>query len=217
MKIYLAAPCEPALMEHFVNMGHDVELVSTSGIVAEPVSDHPDMFMCKMGAADSAPIIRCDAAADALGMEYPHDIPFNAACTGRYFVHNLKYTAPELLEAAKEMGMTLVNVKQGYAKCSTVVVDEDSIITYDMGIAAACSKAGMDVLTVEPGHVLLSGYNTGFIGGASGRVGDSVYFNGDLTAHPDHSRIIEFIESKGLNVISFPGWPLTDIGSIYSE
>jgi hypothetical protein len=74
----------------------------------------------------------------------------------------------------------------------------------------------MDVLMITPGHILLPGYDTGFIGGASGRIGDTVIFNGDLSAHPDSDRIIRFIEDRGLKVRWFPEWPLKDIGSIIS-
>ena len=149
-----------------------------------------------------------------LGPDYPGDIIYNACSTGKFFIHNLKYTAPELLRAAKDRNLTTINVSQGYAKCSTVVVDEDSIITYDKGLAKTCLAAGVDVLTVTAGHVVLPGYDTGFIGGASGRIGDTVYFNGDLTAHPDFESIVRFIEDRGLKVKWFEDWPLTDIGSI---
>ena len=91
----------------------------------------------------------------------------------------MKYTAPELLGKVEELGLIRVNVSQGYAKCSTCVVGEDAIITYDRGIAKAADAAGMDVLVIEPGHVDLPGYDTGFIGGASGLVTD-------LRTHADH-------------------------------
>ncbi|MBQ6389580.1 MAG: hypothetical protein IJH90_08120 [Mogibacterium sp.] len=210
--VHLAADCEPGLKKWFSEKGFEVESVRTEGIVSVPVSNHPDMFMCKMGCAEDSEIVPADFS--VLSPDYPHDIAYNAACTGRFFIHNLRYTAPELMARATDLGMTPVNVRQGYAKCSIVIVDEDSIITYDQGIASACKDAGIDVLTVEPGHVLLPGYNTGFIGGASGRIGNTVYFNGDLTAHPDCGRIIEFIEARGLKVKWFSEWPLTDIGSI---
>ena len=93
-------------------------------------------------------------------------------------------------------------------------VDENAIITYDRGIAAKAVKAGLEVLTIESGHVLLEGYETGFIGGASGRIGDEIVFNGDLRKHPDFRAITEFVEGRGLKVRYFPGHDLTDIGSI---
>ncbi len=255
--IYLSADA-PDEFRKLLSMNHLLPInFSTEGIVAKPVSNHPDMFMCKLGCKDEAPIIKSaylqgeehsdllirpysiaqdnprtklsigatDAAEIAtrpnpvLGSEYPRDIAYNAACTGKYFIHNIKYTAPELLEAAKELGMIIVDTKQGYAKCSTVIVDEDSIITYDRGLARACEAAGMksdNILIIEPGHIKLEGYDTGFIGGSSGRVGNIVYFCGDLARHPDFGRIITFIEARNLEVKYCQDFPLTDIGSIIS-
>lgn len=214
-QIYISASSDPRLSAWIAENGYTINTVRTSGIVAETLSDHPDMFMCKMGAGDGAEIFSYFAQNDiCIGDVYPHDVAMNAACTGRYFIHNLKQTAPQLLSRAEQLGMILVNVRQGYAKCSTVIVDEDSVITYDHGIAKACEAAGLDVLTVSPGHVLLPGYDTGFIGGASGRIGSTIVFNGDLTAHLDFSSIVSFIEERGLSVKWFSEWPLTDIGSI---
>ena len=69
-----------------------------------------------------------------------------------------KYTAPELLHMAKSMGLTFIDVPQGYARCSCLPVDETSIITADRGIIGPCRAAGLSVLEVTPGQVLLPGY-----------------------------------------------------------
>jgi hypothetical protein len=69
-------------------------------------------------------------------------------------------------------------VKQGYTKCSLVVVDEKSVITSDMGLAAALQRFEIDVLLISQGHVALPGLQYGFLGGASGRAGDEILFNG---------------------------------------
>ena len=230
--VFLAADSDVRLQEFFSGNGYQIKLIRTSGIVQEPVSCHPDMFMCCLGSDGDAHIIFCPDIGDvirqdsgssfslfrpgssSLRRDYPYDIAYNAACTGRYFIHNLRYTDPVLLELARRSGMKLVDVRQGYAKCSTVIVDERSVITYDRGIARTCEAAGMNVLTVSPGNVILPGYDTGFLGGASGRVDDTVYFNGDLTAHPDFRMICDFIDSRGLRIRWFEDYPLTDIGSI---
>lgn len=177
--------------------------------VAPPISNHPDLIFCRL---KGDRVLMGDRS--LLQAEYPGDVRYNACSTGKYFIHNLKFTDEKLLKEARDMGLIPVDVKQGYAKCSIVVVDEDSIITYDRGIAAACSEAGLDVCLVSPGHVKLDGYPTGFIGGASGRVGDEVIFNGDLSAHPDFEKIKSFIEGKGLGLRFFAQWSLEDIGSI---
>ena len=156
-----------------------------------------------------------DAEKNNLGRDYPDDVSYNAACTGKHFIHNLAFTAPRLLDAAKTAGMTLIDVRQGYSKCSIVIVDETSLITYDEGIVKACSAyPELEVLKVSPGFVRLDGFDTGFIGGASGRIGNEIIFNGDLFRHPDFERIVEFIESRGLKCRWFSEYPLTDIGSI---
>lgn len=212
-KIYISKLAHIGLKNYLLDKGYTLEYIESKGIVDKSISHHPDIFLCKMGIDENAPVYF--AKKETLSADYPCDVPFNAACTGKYFIHNLEYTNPDLLQAAENMGMTTINVKQGYSKCSIVIVDETSIITYDEGIYKACEEYDdLDVLLVSPGFVRLDGYDTGFIGGASGRIGDEVIFNGDLFCHPDFNRIKIFIESRDLKCKWFAGYPLTDIGSI---
>lgn len=208
---YVSCNAPQELKDLLKESGFAVSEVHPAPSVMTPVASHPDINMCRLGISLDADVI--EALPEELGSDYPADIPFNAACTGRYFIHNLKYTAPRLLEAAQLAGMSMIDVRQGYAKCSCVIVDEDSIITYDHGIASRCEKAGMNVLLVRSGGIILEGYDTGFIGGASGRIGNAVVFCGDIDSHPDAVQIREFIKNRGLKVIDFD-FPLTDIGSI---
>ena len=95
-------------------MGRDLELVETEGIVSKPLSNHPDIFLCKMGISEDAPVFY--AMENHLGPEYPRDCAYNAACTGKFFIHNFSITDPALLQAAKDMGMTLIDVNGNLAK-----------------------------------------------------------------------------------------------------
>ena len=72
----------------------------------------------------------------------------------------------------------------------------------------------IDVLLIEKGHVALDGFEYGFLGGASGCIENTVYFNGDLSKHPDFEKICRFIESQNCRVRYFEGEPLADIGSV---
>ena len=179
------------------------------------VDNHPDVLLCKLGAKPESPIY--EGVSDKLSPAYPNDCRYNATCTGKFFIHKLDITDSELLSAAKTNcgdELQLINVRQGYTKCSTVIVDEDSIITYDKGIAKPCEAVGMSVLLVEPGFVKLRDADTGFIGGASGRVDDEIVFNGNLSAHPNFREITTFIEDRGLDCKWFDSYELEDIGSI---
>ena len=212
-KIYISKDANQILKSYLESKGYRLEEVSSQDIVDPAISCHPDVFYCKLGIGDEAPLVH--AYEEELGCGYPAEAAFNAACTGRYFIHNLKITHPRLLESARCAGMELIHVPQGYSKCSTVIVDEQSIITYDRGIARACKAVqDLDVLLVAPGHVLLPGYSTGFIGGCSGRIENEIIFNGDLSAHPNFQEIRAFIENHGLTCTWFEDYPLTDIGSI---
>jgi len=173
-KIILSKTAQPELITYLGSLGYQVEPFGPIDNVQEPLRCHPDMLHCRL---NRDTVFTGDPA--RLSPAYPGDIIYNACSTGKFFIHNLKYTAPELLGKVEELGLIRVNVSQGYAKCSTCVVGEDAIITYDRGIAKAAVAAGMDVLVIEPGHVDLPGYDTGFIGGASGLVTD-------LRTHGDH-------------------------------
>ena len=217
-KIHLSPLAGMPLIEYLKQKGFAICFTQPLTSVAEPIAYHPDLILCKLGIDDKAPVFHGDAS--RLGPAYPADIPYNACCTGRYFIHNLKYTVPELLaaagQAAHDMKKPLlrISVPQGYTQCNIVCVDENSIITSDAGIERACISAGMSVLKIRPGQVLLPGYSYGFLGGTSGRIGDEIVFNGDLSAHPDFVAISAFIESRGLCCVYFRDYPLTDIGSI---
>lgn len=217
-KIYLSPLAGTPLIEYLKQKGFEICFTQALASVAEPVAHHPDLILCKLGIDDKAPLFHGDAL--KLGSAYPADILYNACCTGRYFIHNLKYTAPELLAASEQAAqhrkkpLLRVSVPQGYTKCNIVCVDEKSIITSDDGIERACTSAGMSVLKIRPRQVLLPGYSYGFLGGTSGRIGDEIVFNGDLSAHPDFVAISAFIESRGLSCTYFKDYLLTDIGSI---
>ena len=212
-RIYISARADRAVIEYLAGLGHEVCMVPRLRSLEHAIADHPDLVHCSLG--PGRPVFH--GKISAVASPYPSDVPYNACCTGRFFIHNLKYTAPELLAAAENAAMTLVDVPQGYARCSCLPVTEDSVITADQGMIRACRAAGLTVLEVEAGHVALPGYKYGFIGGCGGRIGDSVIFHGSLSEHPDGARIRSFIEDRGLACVDFPDFPLTDIGSIIEE
>ena len=149
------------------------------------------------------------------GKKYPSDVLFNACLLGNKLICNTKTVSKLILNAAKAVGCEIINVPQGYTKCSICVVSDTAIITADKAIARVCRVAGIEVLTVSEGHILLPPYNFGFIGGASGLCGDKVYFCGSINRHPDGAKIKEFCEKHGKTAISLSDRELTDVGSLF--
>lgn len=206
-KVYISEAAGPPLKAYLSGNNCQIAEIKSTNQVYESISSHPDIFMCKING-------KLIQAEEDLGYSYPENIKYNGVQIGPYFVHNTNYTAPKLMAAVKHAGLTTVHVNQGYTKCNIVLVDDRSIITSDEGISNALIPLGIDVLLISIGHIKLKGFPTGFIGGTSGRVGDAVVFNGDLSEHPDYIPISNFIFDRGLRLQYFDEYELEDIGSI---
>ena len=206
------------LTDVLAESGHQICFTGQKQAVSEPISSHPDIYMCKLGTAPKSPVFKGNT--DLLGPEYPSDVLYNAVVTEKYMICNTGTVSPDLINAAKDLypDIKVIHVAQGYTKCNLVVVDDSHFITEDEGIyKALCAEDGPECLLISAGHVELPGYKRGFVGGASGRVGDEIWFNGDLNAHPDAENIVNLICGCGLTACWITDKPLTDIGSIIEE
>lgn len=214
-RVYLSHLAGRELCDYLTLLGHELCFIGDDARFGHGVESHADLRVCKLGAEPESPLLFMNGTP---APRYPDNASFCAVILGRYLIHRLDITHADILKYAMERGLEAVNVRQGYTRCSCVILDSRSIITSDRGIYSALLPIrGLDVLCVSEGHVKLTGYERGFIGGASGRVGDEIIFNGDLSAHPDFERICSFAGSRGLRVKYFPEFELEDIGSIIEE
>ena len=74
-----------------------------------------------------------------LKKEYPGDVLLNCVCTGRNFICNAETVSYEIFDKMKKSGYNIINVKQGYTKCSVVPVSDNAIITDDAKVMATPS------------------------------------------------------------------------------
>ena len=210
--VYVGAGAPQELIALLREDGLSPAVLPENGEIAGTLSRHADLSVCRLGTDADSPLVF--ARRGELGADYPLCAGFCALAFGRYFVHNLKITAPRLLRAAEERGLTAVHVRQGFSRCSALAIGGGAVITADRGLLRALERLpGVETLAIREGHVLLDGYEYGFIGGAAGLVGDTVFFCGDLSFHPDGERIRAFIGSRGLKIRAC-GRPLRDIGGI---
>ena len=215
-KVYISSNAYDEVKNYISGSFGEIEELRAQDRVRGAVSAHPDIYMCRDEARNT--VIFGDP--DKLGGEYPESIRYCAVILEKYFIHNTKYTAPELISYAEKTGLEIIDVRQGYTKCSCCIVDGKSIITSDNGICKRIfdrPEIDIDVLKISPGHILLPGHEYGFIGGCCGRLGDEIVFCGDIDRHPDGYWIRRFIEDRGLKIKSFPQLPLLDVGSIIPE
>ncbi|MEG0457104.1 MAG: hypothetical protein RR549_03135 [Oscillospiraceae bacterium] len=150
-------------------------------------------------------------------VKYPESACLNVCVLNDYIICNEKYIDYNVLNKAKEFKKKVINVNQGYCKCSICVVDETSIITEDISIYEKC-KEHLDCLLIKKGHILLEGYDYGFIGGATFKTDkNNLFFCGNINQHPDYLKIKNFCQSRGVNInnlfINDVNFKLTDYGS----
>lgn len=149
-----------------------------------------------------------------LGNKYPDDVLLNCVCVGNNFICNKDTVSTEVFDKMKSSGYNIINVKQGYTKCSVIPVSKNAMITDDESVYNACVNAEIDVLKVSKGSVVLDGFDYGFIGGTAGKISENeILFNGDITGHADFERIDLFLKKYGVKAVYFSS-QLEDIGSI---
>ena len=147
--------------------------------------------------------------------KYPANIGLNFVVGADFILGRFRSAAPALLAFLQEAGKPMINVKQGYAKCSLCFVTANAFITEDAGIADTLQKTGHDVLLISPGDVYLSESHHGFFGGASGLIAPNVLaVTGELAAHRDGDKIRRFLQAHGVRPLELSKGIITDIGGI---
>ena len=215
----ISEKCKKALSD----MSFEVVTLPSFDMLDKPVSSHADMLVfCVDGRifTHGEYYSQNKELFDSLGVEicvieerveskYPKDILLNAVLSSEGVLFSkTEFTA----KAVKAMAKELVNVKQGYTACSTCRVTEKAFITTDEGLSAKYREKGILSLTVTKEGISLSGYDCGFIGGASVVTQDAVCFFGKIEDHPDYEAIKDFVGLEGKKVISLSDEKLTDIG-----
>lgn len=148
-----------------------------------------------------------------LSKKYPKDVPLNAFTFKNYFIHNLKFTDKVLLDYYKNSGYDMINIKQGYGKCSCLVT-EYFIITSDGGIYESL-RDFIPIYKIKHGEIRLQNFNYGFIGGASGVLGKKIFFTGDFSHHSSYEEILKIIKKYDYEIEILSKDPIEDFGSIY--
>ncbi len=202
-----------------------VRLPSFEGLSA-PVSSHPDMLIARLSDKELITDRRFfDKARDILSPlpvkwvfssvnlspSYPNEVLFDALAVGNTLYGKEGSVCPELLCAYSRF----VPVRQGYARCSVAMLSDKCAVTSDIGLCEALTADGIDTLLISSGHIRLDGYDTGFIGGAGGRLSEDKYvFFGDIKSHPDGEDIIAFAREHKISAVSLSDEELHDHGGI---
>lgn len=151
---------------------------------------------------------------EILDEKYPGTAYLNAISTKDFFIHNTAITAKALYNYIVDSDKKILDVKQGYCRCTTIPLTDHHFITCDAGIYKTLVRENISAHLIDTGHVTLEGHPYGFLGGSAGVVDDILYFNGDITCHVNYPQIKALCHSLNINISNILGKPLVDIGSI---
>lgn len=152
---------------------------------------------------------------ESCGKTYPDDCRLNCVRIGNNLICNENIISKNILNNAYKDGLNIINVNQGYSKCSVCVIDETAIITDDISIYKSAQNFLNDILLIEKGSIRLKGTNYGFIGGCTGKIGkEKVAFTGRIESHSNHNDILDFLCKHNIIGIELTNEEMYDIGSI---
>ena len=227
MSTFVMSDKYPCFVKEIEKLGHTVISSDTVDTFPIPEQKHADMQILPIN-NDIFLVNECTVLAEKLpkerllfcnkkaGNKYPEDILLNFLYLNNTLYGKLSAIDKNLLDYCKENNIRTVNINQGYARCSTLVLNKKAVITSDLSIEKALKKDGVEVLLISSGSIVLDGYDYGFIGGASGKIEENtIAFFGNVTSHPDYKKIENFCDNHNLSInVICPYMPLTDIGGI---
>lgn len=160
-------------------------------------------------------IVNLNKSKGEIKSPYPDEVGLNAKVIGNRIICNTNYILPSVKEHCYNYGIKLIHCNQGYAACSTVVLNENAIITDDISIYNAAIKNDIDSLIINKGFIKLDGYDYGFIGGTCGMIDKNVLaFTGKIESHSDYKEIYKFFNKHNISYVELSDGPLVDIGGI---
>ncbi len=206
-------------------LGCEIITFNGSDKLDDEINQHADInvFNCNNGdlivnsdvKGEIEPFLRDFSLVPCKGIEspYPNDVKLNCALIDKYLLCNTRYVADEVKVICEQNNIRLLHTNQGYSKCSVCVLNDNAVITESSTIASLLKNYQIDVLQISEGYVALSDIHHGFIGGASGMINEStVYFSGDVSAHPDYDSIIKFLNKYNIKPVFNKSRKLSDFG-----
>ena len=211
MKTLFMSDQYPCFCQALMTMGYKIIPSKNIELFPVPERKHADMQLLRINDT----VFTLKDCIRQPGSSYPDNVLLNCIFLGGKLYGKTSAIDPVVLDYCAAERIPVVNVNQGYARCSTLIINEHAVITADLSISNALKNNGVEVLQISPGHILLEGYDYGFIGGSGFCDGNFVFFFGDVSRHPDHQLIRNFCEKyhKIIRVIC-KEYPLTDIGGV---
>ena len=144
--------------------------------------------------------------------KYPHDCRLNLLPVGDMLLGNVSVMPSEVLALGH---FRPVNVRQGYTRCSSVLIDESTVLTDDKTIGDTVLNFVKYSVILKQEEIILKGYDHGFIGGTCGKISsDTIAFAGRIPATEFGRLLKDALTQHGCSFCELGSAELTDIGGI---
>lgn len=228
VKAVIAGGLSKKTESNLKSYGVDIINIEPIKTVDERIFHHADLVFLPLGGENSAAAkevryLKENALFSGMNMiesdmflsvKYPLDCPLNCVIIGKYMICNVDTVRKDVLEYCRRNSFEVINVRQGYTKCSVVPVSENAVITDDISIYNGC-RDRLDVLFVDKGFVSLGGFEYGFIGGSAGKLGrDILAFTGRIYDDSLRNKIESFCSLYNVKCVYFSDEKIYDVGSI---
>ena len=141
---------------------------------------------------------------------YPGNCAYNIARVGKNIICNMSIADKKIIDYYKNNKYNIINVKQGYSKCNVCPLNDNLIVTEDMGIYHTVNESNKLRAVIMPvGKVKLAGFEYGFIGGASGLADNKLLLCGKAD-----DELSDILNTNKIEYIELSESLLCDYGSI---
>ncbi len=195
MKALLMSDLYPYFCRSLEKKGYKIIPTKKINAFLEPEQRHADMQELIIQNRR----FRIEECQRPVAKDYPQNVRLNCLFLGGKLYGKIDAADASVLDFCRERKIPLVHVKQGYTRCSSLVIGDNAVITADKSIAKA----------------LKEGFEYGFIGGAGFFDNGTTYFFGNIKKHPDYERIKVFCAEYNSKIeILNREEQLTDIGGV---
>lgn len=205
----------------------DVFEFSSENITYNSISGHPDIFMFrdskKLIIAPNSPKklinfldkkkINYALGIKDVGESLEESSRYNCYSTKDYFFCN--QGKPDKSIQNYCANKQLIHVPQSYVRCSMFGLNNQKMITSDLGILKALKNNKIDCFYFDPTEIEIIDHKYGFIGGTMGELNEQIYFLGNVLKHKDGRRLQDYITASQKEVICLGNDYLYDGGGLF--
>ena len=214
-------------IENLAKYCDNIFLFKSENITYESISGHPDIFIFQDEnntiLAPNSPkelilflennSIDFSFGKTSIGGDLKASTPYNCIASSKYLFHKKGFTDKTILDLHKNK--IFVDLPQAYTACSLIHLSNKHYITSDLGIQKSINQQGLICDYFSPEKISIVRHKYGFLGGTHGRIGDKLFFNGNIDLHKDAEVIRNVAKNNGFEIISLHDNYLYDGGKIF--